>query len=70
MSLPFVIDNITHRLSDTLKGLLDQSAGRPLDIATAYFSISGYGSSRTGCTISGLSAYSSAPNRRREPKSA
>jgi PLD-like domain len=42
MSVPFVIDNIEHRLSDTLKGLLDQSVGRPLDVATAYFSISGY----------------------------
>ena len=42
MSVPFVIDNIQHRLSDTLESLLDQSAGRPLDVATAYFSISGY----------------------------
>ena len=42
MSVPFVIDNVNHRLSDTLKSLLDQSVGKPLDIATAYFSISGY----------------------------
>jgi len=42
MSVPFVIDNVNHRLADTLKGLLDQSVGKPLDIATAYFSISGY----------------------------
>jgi superfamily II DNA or RNA helicase len=42
MSAPFVIDNIRHRLSDTLNSLLEQSEGKPLDIATAYFSISGY----------------------------
>ena len=42
MSLPFVIDNLSHRLADMLSELLKQSVGRPLDIATAYFSISGY----------------------------
>jgi superfamily II DNA or RNA helicase len=42
MSVPFVIDNIAHRLSETLNRLLDQSVGKPLDVATAYFSISGY----------------------------
>src|SRR4051794_34506273 len=42
MSIPYVIDNVQHRLADTLKLLLDRSAGRPLDIATAYFSVSGY----------------------------
>jgi hypothetical protein len=42
MSVPFVIDNLIYRLSETLKELLDQTAGMPLDIATAYFSISGY----------------------------
>ena len=42
MPLPFVIDNLAHRLVDTLNDLLGQSAGKPLDIATAYFSISGY----------------------------
>ena len=41
MSIPFVIDNVRNRLSDTLNRLLDQSVGNPLDIATAYFSISG-----------------------------
>ncbi|MGB0068134.1 MAG: hypothetical protein WBQ11_08805 [Isosphaeraceae bacterium] len=40
MPLPFVIDNLAHRLVDTLNDLLGQSAGKPLDIATAYFSIS------------------------------
>ncbi|MGH7134411.1 MAG: hypothetical protein ACREHD_01645, partial [Pirellulales bacterium] len=42
MPLPFVIDNQQHRMSDALNELLAQSAGKPLDIATAYFAISGY----------------------------
>jgi hypothetical protein len=42
MPLPFVIDNQQHRLADALNDLLGQSVGRPLDIATAYFAISGY----------------------------
>ena len=42
MVTPFVIDNLSHRLADTLNELLVQSVGNPLDIATAYFSISGY----------------------------
>ncbi len=40
--IPFVIDNDRVRLADVLNELLASSAGRPLDIATAYFSISGY----------------------------
>ena len=42
MTIPFVIDNQKHRLVDALNELLAQSAGKPLDIATAYFAISGY----------------------------
>ena len=42
MPIPFVIDNQEHRLRDALNELLAQSAGKPLDIATAYFAISGY----------------------------
>jgi superfamily II DNA or RNA helicase/HKD family nuclease len=42
MPIPFVIDNQAHRLRDALNELLAQSAGKPLDIATAYFAISGY----------------------------
>jgi hypothetical protein len=42
MNTPFVIDNIAHRLSEILNDLLDQSVGKPFDVATAYFSISGY----------------------------
>jgi hypothetical protein len=40
--LPYVIDNQQHRLADALNALLAQTAGKPLDIATAYFAISGY----------------------------
>jgi hypothetical protein len=42
MTLPFVIDNQQHGLADALNYLLGQSTGKPLDIATAYFAISGY----------------------------
>ena len=42
MSFPFVIDNLSRRLADALSELLEQSVDRPLDIATAYFSISSY----------------------------
>src|SRR5271157_104832 len=42
MSFPFVIDNLSRRLADALSELLEQSVDRPLDIATAYFSIGGY----------------------------
>jgi hypothetical protein len=42
MSLPFVLDNQQHRMGDALKELLAASAGKPLDIARAYFAVSGY----------------------------
>ena len=42
MTIPFVIDNQQHRMADALNELLAQSVGKPLDIATAYFAISGY----------------------------
>jgi hypothetical protein len=42
MTIRFVIDNQEHHLRDALSGLLAQSAGKPLDVATAYFAISGY----------------------------
>jgi superfamily II DNA or RNA helicase len=42
VAIPFVIDNQQHRMADALNELLGQSAGKPLDIATAYFAISGY----------------------------
>ncbi len=42
MAIAFVIDNQHHRLADVLNTLLADSAGKPFDVATAYFSISGY----------------------------
>ena len=42
MPIPFVIDNQQHRMADALNELLTQSEGKPLDIASAYFAISGY----------------------------
>jgi superfamily II DNA or RNA helicase len=42
MPIPFVIDNQQHRMADALNELLGQTGGKPLDIATAYFAISGY----------------------------
>src|SRR5438876_3296860 len=48
MTIPFVIDNQQHRLADALNALLAQSAGKPPDIATAYFAISGYRLVRQG----------------------
>lgn len=42
MTLPFVIDNQGVRLADVLNDLLAQSGGKPLDVATAYFAVSGY----------------------------
>lgn len=46
--IPFVIDNDTHRLADVLNALLAESAGRPVDIATAYFSVAGYAQIKGG----------------------
>jgi hypothetical protein len=42
MSIPFVIDNQQQRMADALNELLAQCVGKPLDIASAYFAISGY----------------------------
>jgi superfamily II DNA or RNA helicase len=54
-ALPFVIDNQEHRLADVLKELLAGSQGRPLDVATAYFSISAYRLLQDG--LHGLGAF-------------
>ena len=40
--IPFSIDNQRHRLADALNELLSPTEGKPLDIATAYFAVSGY----------------------------
>ena len=46
MKLPYVIDNQTHILADILKGLLTGHKGRSLDVATAYFTVGGFGLSK------------------------
>jgi hypothetical protein len=38
MRIPYVIDNIDHRLADILNYLLGRQSGQQVDIATAYFS--------------------------------
>ena len=40
--VPSVIDNQQHQLADALNELLGRCRGGPLDVATAYFSVSGY----------------------------
>ncbi|MBK9713563.1 MAG: helicase [Kouleothrix sp.] len=42
MRIPYVIDNIDHRLADILNELLGRQSGQRVDIATAYFSIRGF----------------------------
>lgn len=42
MKLPYVIDNQTHILADSLKGLLTEHKGRSLDMATAYLTVGGF----------------------------
>jgi PLD-like domain len=41
-TIPFVIDNQQHRMSDVLNTLLAQHKGCSLDIATAYFNVGGW----------------------------
>ncbi len=48
MKLPYVIDNQTHVLADILKELLAEHKGRSLDVATAYFTIGGFGLVKEG----------------------
>ncbi len=42
MTVPFVVDNEEVTAAQVLQQLLTESEARPLDVATAYFSISGY----------------------------
>lgn len=48
MSIPFVIDNREHTLADVLNDLLDRFENRWLDVATAYFTGSGFRLLRAG----------------------
>lgn len=43
MRIPYVIDNQQRRLADVLNEVLAEHAGRSLDVATAYFTVGGYG---------------------------
>ena len=42
MRLPYVIDNQTYKLADVLNQVMASRAGYSLDIASAYFSVSGF----------------------------
>lgn len=42
MLLPYVIDNQTYKLADVLNQVMSTHLGQSLDVATAYFSISGF----------------------------
>ena len=53
MKLPYVIDNQTHVLAEILKGLLTEDKGRSLDVATAYFTVGGFGLVQDGLTALG-----------------
>jgi len=48
MQIPYVIDNQEHRLADVLSSILGQHGGRSLDVATAYFTVGGFGLVRGG----------------------
>jgi len=53
MKLPYVIDNQTHVLAEILKGLLTEHKDRSLDVATAYFTVGGFGLVQDGLTALG-----------------
>ena len=48
MKLPYVIDNQTHVLADILKLLFTEHKGRSLEVATAYFTVGGFGLVKEG----------------------
>src|SRR5229473_7870506 len=48
MPLPYVIDNQTHRMGDVLSALLQEHVSKSLDVATAYFTVGGFGLLRDG----------------------
>ncbi|MPZ75077.1 MAG: helicase [Deltaproteobacteria bacterium] len=53
MKLPYVIDNQTHILAGILKDLLSEHTGRSLDVATAYFTVGGFGLIQEGLAALG-----------------
>lgn len=46
--VPYVIDNQSHRLVDILGALPREHQGRSLDVATAYFTVGGFGLIKDG----------------------
>src|SRR3989442_1491102 len=48
MRIPYVIDNQNHLMVDILGALLAEHKGRSLDVATAYFTVNGFGLLRAG----------------------
>jgi hypothetical protein len=55
MKIPYVIENQHHRMADILNGLLAEHRGRSLDVATAYFTVSGFRLLREG--LAGLGSF-------------
>ena len=56
MRLPYVIDNQTSRLADVIASLLAEHRGKSLDVATAYFTVGGFGLIQKDCTILAICA--------------
>lgn len=48
MKIPYVIDNESHRMADILNSLLNEHKGLSLDVATAYFTVGGFGLLKEG----------------------
>src|SRR6266487_579206 len=48
MTIPFVIDNQQHKMADVLNDLLRYHKGHSLDVATAYFNVTGWQLLRDG----------------------
>lgn len=46
--IPYVIDNQSHRMADILNALLQNHAGKSLDVASAYFNVQGFRLLRNG----------------------
>ena len=48
MHIPYVIDNQSYLMADALNALLREHQGRSLDVATAYFTVGGFGLIKDG----------------------
>ncbi len=48
MRIPYVIDNQNNRMADILSALLTEHRDRSLDVATAYFTMGGFGLLKEG----------------------